>query len=463
MARDRLRGIIMRNMILFAGAIIILLACSDAVQAQKFDTLWTQIYWNGYFDSTNCVQETPDHGFILAGTTMEEGQTYSEMSLLKTDSLGNEEWSQLIGGDYSDCAFHVLNTADGGYLVSGHKGNATSAYGKLWIHKLDADGDSVWAYIHEEAHSQMMGSPLYAIETADNGYAITGVINFDYDFKAFILRLSESGDFVDFDTYGGYSYQEGVYIRQLPDNGFMVAGNFNNTYTTDYDFWAFRTDSDGAVIWDSTYAITEYTDLAYGACDDITGIVIVGVARGESWAHKIGFDGHVFWSESISIYATGERVTTITPTADGGYMVGGRLWVTGQRRDFCFTKLNVIGELQWYFTVGGSQDDHGQWITPTADGGFAMVGPSSSFVNGQCNYLVKARSYFCGDANGDDIVNIGDVVALIDFIFRDGLDPVYGYCHGDVNADGLTNIGDAVALIGYIFRGGAPPIDECCQ
>jgi hypothetical protein len=67
----------------------------------------------------------------------------------------------------------------------------------------------------------------------------------------------------------------------------------------------------------------------------------------------------------------------------------------------------------------------------------------------------------CGDVNGDCYVNIGDAVALINYVFKGGPapDPV---CAGDANGDGNTNVGDAVYLIAFIFSGGGPPVEDCC-
>lgn len=61
-----------------------------------------------------------------------------------------------------------------------------------------------------------------------------------------------------------------------------------------------------------------------------------------------------------------------------------------------------------------------------------------------------------GDCDGDCIINISDVVAIIRYIFAGG-DPCNPQRAGDANCDGLVNITDAVYLINYIFSGGAPP------
>ncbi len=61
-----------------------------------------------------------------------------------------------------------------------------------------------------------------------------------------------------------------------------------------------------------------------------------------------------------------------------------------------------------------------------------------------------------GDANGDGVTDLGDVVYLINYIYRDG-SPPDPLAAGDVNCDGIVNLGDVVYLINYLFKNGPPP------
>jgi hypothetical protein len=70
----------------------------------------------------------------------------------------------------------------------------------------------------------------------------------------------------------------------------------------------------------------------------------------------------------------------------------------------------------------------------------------------------------CGDANGDGIIDVSDVVCLIAYIFS--IDPIMGCTPvdclyprggGDANGDGTADISDGVSLIAYIFSGGPTP------
>jgi hypothetical protein len=64
--------------------------------------------------------------------------------------------------------------------------------------------------------------------------------------------------------------------------------------------------------------------------------------------------------------------------------------------------------------------------------------------------------FLYGDANTSGTVEPGDVVYLINYLFRNGPSPD-PYASGDSNCDGEVGPGDVVYLINYLFRGGPPP------
>ena len=65
-------------------------------------------------------------------------------------------------------------------------------------------------------------------------------------------------------------------------------------------------------------------------------------------------------------------------------------------------------------------------------------------------------SYKCGDCNRDAIVDVGDVVYLINYLFKNGPSP-QPLQAGDVNLDTVVDVGDVVYLINYLFKAGQPP------
>ena len=71
-------------------------------------------------------------------------------------------------------------------------------------------------------------------------------------------------------------------------------------------------------------------------------------------------------------------------------------------------------------------------------------------------------AYDCGDVNGDGIINVGDIVFLVSYLYKSGPAPDPA-CVGDVNCDAIVNVGDVVYLVSYLYKGGPVPCPECCS
>lgn len=65
-------------------------------------------------------------------------------------------------------------------------------------------------------------------------------------------------------------------------------------------------------------------------------------------------------------------------------------------------------------------------------------------------------SFIRGDANGDGIIDLGDAVCILNYLFK-GDDPPDPLDAGDANCDGIVDLGDAIYLLNYLFKGGDPP------
>ncbi|MCK4224736.1 MAG: dockerin type I repeat-containing protein [candidate division Zixibacteria bacterium] len=66
------------------------------------------------------------------------------------------------------------------------------------------------------------------------------------------------------------------------------------------------------------------------------------------------------------------------------------------------------------------------------------------------------RTYLCGDVNADAVIDIGDVVYVVNYLYKNGPDPDPLEA-GDANCDGIIDLGDVVYLINYLFKGGPEP------
>jgi hypothetical protein len=89
-------------------------------------------------------------------------------------------------------------------------------------------------------------------------------------------------------------------------------------------------------------------------------------------------------------------------------------------------------------------------------GSVVAVGYNSSGkeVGSMICQMVIGQRVFCGDANHDGVVDIGDIVYLINYVFYNGPAPIDP---SDANNDGVVDIGDLVYLINYVFYSGPEP------
>jgi beta propeller repeat protein len=72
-------------------------------------------------------------------------------------------------------------------------------------------------------------------------------------------------------------------------------------------------------------------------------------------------------------------------------------------------------------------------------------------------YNLQCLSYVCGDATGDKRINIGDVIYLVNYIFKGAQAPAV-LSLSDINGDSIVTAGDVIYLINYLFKSGPAPI-----
>ncbi len=97
---------------------------------------------------------------------------------------------------------------------------------------------------------------------------------------------------------------------------------------------------------------------------------------------------------------------------------------------------------------------------------FEMVPPTGAYPKNSYTLMRNIMSWFgvgrsipafkYGDANGDQVIDIGDVVYLVNYLYKGGPtpDPLES---GDANCDTKVDVGDVVFVINYLFKGGLQP------
>jgi aminopeptidase N len=70
-------------------------------------------------------------------------------------------------------------------------------------------------------------------------------------------------------------------------------------------------------------------------------------------------------------------------------------------------------------------------------------------------YIVVG-SFSSGDVNGDGKINLGDVIYILNYLFKNGPAPITLEV-ADLNCDSLVNLVDAIYLLNFLFKNGPPP------
>ena len=140
--------------------------------------LWSRNYGKEGRENNDCrsLVQTPDKGFALAGMTNPSYKvSKGDLYLVKTDSVGNEMWSQLYGGDGHEEGASIIILAEGGFVLAGSTGYRTKEAGEYirdyYLVRTDPYGTELW--------SRMFGGSGFnqcesVIQTSDGGFALIG-------------------------------------------------------------------------------------------------------------------------------------------------------------------------------------------------------------------------------------------------------------------------------------------------
>ncbi|MFI5173018.1 MAG: MopE-related protein, partial [Chitinophagales bacterium] len=349
--------------------------------------LWQNTIGGTMGDEFVELNMTSDGGYIFGGTSysgmtgdkteanMSGGTTTSDFWIIKLDASGNILWQNTIGGAQNETLYSVTQTTDGGYIIggtsysgiSGDKTEANVSGGTLtsdyWIIKLDAAGNIVW----QNTIGGTVSDILYDVEqTADAGYIAAGysysgisgdktVVNISggtvtSDF--WILKLNAVGNIEWQRSIGGTGSDFAKDIEQLSDGGYIIGGESTSEISGDkseplggsYDTWIVRIDASGTIIWENTI-------------------------NGES----------------------SDGLNSIRQTADGGFIFSGYT-STSEDGDFAevalfggeygIIKLDASGNILWQSAIGGTSFESHSEAELTADGGYILIGYSSSGIGG---------------------------------------------------------------------------------
>lgn len=239
--------------------------------------------------------------------------------------------------------------------------------------------------------------------TKDGTFVLAGwTASFSYyrNEDVYILKIDGKGDKVWEQVYGGWKSDSAADIIQTEDGGYVVAGSGTPFGETTSDVYVLKLDGEGNVIWEKTYGTINEdhaTSLSKTADD---GFIVAGYTGSfgvgdDIYILRLDSLGNKVWEKTYGGDQQ-EEANAVGETPEGNYVIAG--WTksfNAKEEDGYIIKINKDGKILWQKTVGGVGWDTFTSLQMTNDGGYVAAGFTSSKGSGAWDiYIVKI------DANG---------------------------------------------------------------
>ncbi|MCS7202045.1 MAG: hypothetical protein NZ841_04650 [Dictyoglomus sp.] len=186
------------------------------------EQLWSKTWGGRNFDEANCILESEDGNYLIAGYTLSFGGGGKDIALIKIDKNGNLVWYRTYGGARDDSASAIIKTIDGNYLLVG----STFSYGSkgdIYVLKVNSAGNIIWERNFGGEESE---EGVCVVNTKDGGFVIVGSTR-SYGVMGlgvYILKISSSGEPLWYKVYDGEGDDEGRTVLELEDGSLLVGG-----------------------------------------------------------------------------------------------------------------------------------------------------------------------------------------------------------------------------------------------
>ena len=322
-------------------------------------------------------------------------------------------WQKVIGGSGNEVANFIEKTSDGGFIVAGFtKSEDIEGYhgdGDVLIVKLSEEGEVEWQKVFGGSEEDNAASIR---QTEDGGYIVIGASKSEDgdvsenhgDQDMWILKLDAEGNILWSKVLGGYDDDFGMRIEQTEDGGYIIAARtYSDSVCSEYhgwrDIWVVKIDGSGEVQWQKCLGGSDKDLINDMIKAHDGGYIIVGQTLsddgdvngeeyhggGDVWIVKLSDEGEIEWQRLLG--GSGDDFgTAIERTSDGGYIVvggtssnDGNVGENKGMSDAWVVKLDGSGNILWKKVLGGSRNDMAVSVIQTSDGGYVVSGITSSY------------------------------------------------------------------------------------
>jgi hypothetical protein len=343
-------------------------------------TTFQKTYGSTGYDYATDVIQTADKGYAVMGIMNNSGVYF-----LKTDSLGNKQWSKNFGLYTPLYQFRAFaQTSDGGFIFAGYISYSSNYYS--YVVKLDASGNVTWSKMHVA-----MSRIVSIKQTIEGDYIAVGLQYFGG--KSTLVRFNSSGNILWSRTLPTTNYSMDV-IQLASDSSFITAYMANNpTDNATFSRWG----KNGALIWSKKLNSPNVSGgTGHGHLHESGNEVQVSVNSGScpgilkinkdgSSAKLIGLNCQLYNYRSEDAYPAPNKGSVIVAQYNIGTGYG--------TRNILLAYMDSLGTYKWAKPFGGVNDEVPAAVKRTKDKGFVVVGSTKSYSAGYDDiYLIKTDS-----------------------------------------------------------------------
>ena len=205
-------------------------------------------------------------------------------------------------------------------------------------------------------------------------------------------------------TFGGSDHDWGNSVAETSDGGYIITGTTYSYGVGGSDVYLIKTDADGNKLWGWTIGGSDYEWGESVAETSDGGYIITGTTKSygagsyDVWLIKTNANGNMLWYKTFG-GSDEDHGYSVAETSDGGYIVAGSTQSYGAGlSDVWLIKTDASGNEEWNKTFGGSDNDYGHSVAETSDSGYIITGYTYSYGVGLSDvYLIKT------DANGNKL------------------------------------------------------------
>jgi|GEM_PF-1096180 len=299
-----------------SGDLDILLIKSDA----NGNELWQRTIDLGGDESANSICQASDGGYVICGFTNNGSHPGLDVSVMKVDSDGNQQWHYTFGGNYNDVGYSVIPAVEGGYVVSGYYSPVSGGFNAdFYLIKIDETGHEVWSQTYGGDNTEIC---YQVIQTTDGGYALVGCNNSTSFGYLRLIKTDNQGEQQWARSYLSSPTSAGYGLVQCADGGYLLTGSTYSFTTASTDLCIVKTDASGNEIWSDTFGNSN-EDIGYGVARTSDGYYIVaGIIDDDVWLRKIDPPGTEIWTRTYGGSSL-DYARCIRTSLDGGAVVAG--------------------------------------------------------------------------------------------------------------------------------------------